>query len=103
MLTLFHRHLRTCKYFKKGRSYRVCNCPLFVEGHLEGKMIRRTVDVRSWEAGQKTVREWETGNGKIEFPDVSEAMERFIADLNSRGLSREHVRKAELLRVSRCT
>jgi site-specific recombinase XerD len=61
-------------------------------------MIRRTLDVRSWEAGQKIIRDWESGNGKQELPDVAEAMKRFIADLNSRGLSREHVRKAELLR-----
>jgi hypothetical protein len=98
MLTLFRRHLRTCKHKKKGRSYRVCGCPLFVEGQLEGKMIRLTLEVRSWEAGQKIVRDWESGNRKTELPNVEEAMERFIADLNSRGLSREHVRKAELLR-----
>ena len=61
-------------------------------------MIRRTLDVRSWEAGQKIVRDWESGSGKMELPNVGEAMDRFIADLNSRGLSREHVRKAELLR-----
>lgn len=61
-------------------------------------MIRRALDIRNWEAAQKIVRDWESGNGKLELPDVGEAMERFIADLNSRGLSREHVRKAELLR-----
>jgi integrase/recombinase XerD len=98
MLTVFRRHLKTCKHSKKGRNYRTCGCPLSVEGTLDGKMIRRALDVRAWEAAQKIVREWESGNGKLELPNVKEAMKRFIADLNSRGLSREHVRKAELLR-----
>ena len=99
MLTIFRRHLRSCKHSKKGRSYRACGCPLSVEGLLEGKMIRRSLDIRSWEAAQKIIRDWEAGGlSKAETPTVQEAMERFIADLNSRGLSREHVRKAELLR-----
>jgi hypothetical protein len=99
MLTVFRRHLTNCKHSNKGRSYRACGCPLAVEGTLEIKMIRRSLDVRSWEAGQKIVREWEVGGlSKAEIPTVEEAMRRFIADLNSRGLSREHVRKAELLR-----
>jgi integrase len=99
MLTIFRRHLTNCKHSKKGRKYRACGCPLSVEGVLEGKMIRRALDVRSWEAAQKIVRDWEVGGlSKAEMPTVEEAMKRFIADLNSRGLSREHVRKAELLR-----
>lgn len=101
MLTIFRRHLRSCKHSKKGRSYRACGCPLPVEGLLEGKMIRRSLDIRSWEAAQKIIRDWEAGGlSKAETPTVQEAMERFIADLNSRGLSREHLRKAELLCTS---
>jgi site-specific recombinase XerD len=98
MLTLFRRHIQSCKHKSKGRKYRTCGCPFSVEGKLDGKEVRRSLDIRSWEAGQKIVREMESGNGKLELPDVAEAMKRFIADLNSRGLSREHVRKAELLR-----
>src|ERR1700730_9170942 len=98
MLIIFRRHLTNCKHSKKGRKNRTCGCPLSVEGTLDGKMVRRSLDIRSWEAAQKIVCDWESGNGKNELPDVEEAMERFIADLNSRGLSREHVRKAELLR-----
>ena len=99
MLTVFRRHLKTCKHSPKGRNYRACGCPISVEGRLEGEMIRRSLDVRSWEAAQKIVRDWEAGGlSKVEIPTVEEAMERFIDDLNSRGLSREHVRKSELLR-----
>lgn len=60
-------------------------------------MIRQSLDIRSWEGAQKIVREWESGNGKLELPDVGEAMKRFIADLTSRGLSREHIRKTSPL------
>lgn len=98
MLTIFRRHLKTCRHKDKGRKYRTCGCPLSVEGRLDGKMIRRSLDIRSWEGAQKIVRDWGSGNGKTELPDLAEAIKRFIADLNSRGLSRDHVRKAELLR-----
>jgi len=102
--TVSHAHyvsppLKTCKHSRKGRDYRACLCPISVEGRLEGEIIRRSLDVRSWEAAQKIVRDWEAGGlSKAEIPTIEGAMERFISDLNSRGLSREHVRKAELLR-----
>ena len=98
MLTVFRRHLTSCKHSKKGRSYRTCGCPLSVEGRLDGKMIRRSLDVRSWEAAQKIVREWESGNGKLELPDVADALKRYLEDLGSRGLARETIRKIEIMR-----
>ena len=91
--------MKTCKHSRKGGNYRACGCPISVEGRLEGEMIRRSFDVRSWEAAQRIVRDWEAGGlAKAEIPIVEEAMERFIADLGSRGSSRGHVRKVELLR-----
>ena len=81
MLTIFCRNLTASEYSKKGRRSRACSC-------LDGTMIRRSLGIRSWEAAQKIVREWEDGNGKLELPDVGEAMDRFSADLSSRGLSR---------------
>ncbi len=62
---------------------------------MHGEMIRRSLDVRSWEAAQKIVREWESGQRVS--PTVEEAAERFIDDLQSRGLSGDTVKKFELL------
>ena len=57
MLTIFRHRLKTCKHSKKGRKYRTCGCPLSVEGSLVDKMIRPALDIRSWEAAQRIVRD----------------------------------------------
>jgi hypothetical protein len=31
---------------------------LAVEGMLHGRMIRKSLDIRSWDAAQKMIREW---------------------------------------------
>jgi len=59
MLTLFRRHLKSCKFAAKGRKHRHCGCTLAVEGKLRGQMVRRSLDMRNWDAAQKLVREWE--------------------------------------------
>jgi site-specific recombinase XerD len=93
MLLIFRRHTDDCKF--TSRKQRSCNCPIAVEGKLRGEMIRKSLDVRSWEAAQKIVREWESGLRVS--PTVEEASKRFVADLKSRGLSVDTVRKFELL------
>jgi integrase/recombinase XerD len=98
MLTIYRRHLAKCRFKKKGRTHRHCNCPISVEGRLEGKLIRRSLDVRSWEAAQKRVREWEAaGTATVEIPSIEDAAKRFIEDLTSRGLSPDTIRKFEML------
>jgi integrase/recombinase XerC len=93
MLLIFRRHKRDCRF--TTRRQRSCQCPIAVEGKLHGEMIRRSLDVRSWDAAQKIVREWESGQRVS--PTVEEASKRFIEDLNSRGLSKDTVKKFELL------
>jgi integrase/recombinase XerD len=61
-------------------------------------MIRRSLDTRSWEGAQKTVREWEThGLSKADMPAIEEVSERFLTDLRTRGLSSDTIKKFELL------
>ena len=57
MLTIFRRHLKACRF--TTREDRACQCPISVEGTLQGRMIRKSTGLRSWEAAQKLVREWE--------------------------------------------
>lgn len=78
MLTIFRRHLKSCKHSVKGRNYRSCACPIAVEGILHGESVRKSLDVRSWEAAQKLVREWEV-HGLKAVVSLSFAYERFIA------------------------
>lgn len=84
MLTIFRRHLKTCKFAAKGRKHRHCNCPLAVEGRLHGAIVRQSLDLRSWEAAQKLVRDWEIQGKKP--VTVDEAADRFLTDRESAGL-----------------
>jgi hypothetical protein len=84
MLTLFRRHTKDCKF--TGRKHRNCQCPLAVEGTLHGRMIRKSLDLRSWEAAQKLVRDWEANpeGGGI---TVKIAVNRYISGLRGQ----EHI------------
>jgi len=96
MLIPFRRHTASCKHRAKGRAYRACGCPIAVEGKLRDKYIRRTLDVRSWEAAQTIIRDWEV-EGTAEKVSLKVALERFISDIESRGLSPEWVGKLKHL------
>jgi hypothetical protein len=90
MLTLFRRHIKGCKF--KGRKHRNCQCPLAVEGMLHGRMIRKSLDIRSWDATQKLIRDWEAspeGGGLT----VNQACEKFVSDATARQLSEPTLKK----------
>ena len=90
MLTIFRRHVKECKW--KSRKHRNCQCPLAVEGTLHGRTIRKSLDLRSWEAAQKLVREWEA-NPEGGAVTVNDACDKFMADAIARNLSEAMVRK----------
>lgn len=92
VLTIFRRHLKSCKFAAKGRKYRSCGCPIAVEGHLRGKMIRQSLDLRSWEAATRLIRDWEV-NGTDEAVTASAAAERFMSDREAKKLSDAMLRK----------
>ncbi|HXK02051.1 MAG TPA: hypothetical protein VMS37_06590, partial [Verrucomicrobiae bacterium] len=93
MLTLYRRHLAEC-----GRRTRKakCSCPVWVQGTLHGRSMRKSLGIRSWEAGQKIVREWEARIGS-EPVAVKDAVARFLTDCADRNLGWETVRKYRLL------
>jgi integrase len=63
---------------------------------LNGVLIRKSLDVRNWDAAQKIIRSWES-DGMREVITVAQTQERFIADQESRGLSVETIAKSRLL------
>lgn len=93
MLHLYRRHLEKC-----GRRSRQanCSCPVWVQGVIEGTAVRKSLDLRNWEAAQKRVRDWEAG-GELQSILVSDALDKFIADCQERNLRWETVRKYKLL------
>ncbi len=86
MLTIFRRHLSSCKRSSKGRKHHSCACPISVEGTLRGESIRKSVDLRKAEAASKLVREWEV-NGLVAVATVKEATDMFVSDGESMKLT----------------
>jgi len=86
MLNLFRRHLKRCAHRAKGRKHRSCQCPLMVEGTLRGTMVRKSLDIRSWDAGQAMIREWEATGLGVDAPTVSEAKDAFLKDATARNV-----------------
>lgn len=90
MLTPYRRHLADCKF--ASRDHRNCQCPIWVQGILDGRKIRKSLNLRSWEAAQKLIRDWEA-NPTGAAVTVNEACEKFITDAQARKLSEPMLRK----------
>ena len=100
MLTIFRSHLRSCPQRKHGRAYRRCKCPIWIEGTIEGKRIKRqTLDTRNWERAQEIVRDSEAAGKLVNAAPVSvqEAQAKFTADSESRGLQKSTLKKYRVL------
>lgn len=94
MLNLYRRHLRSCGH--SLRTQKKCGCPIWVQGTLHGKWLKKSLDLRNWEAAQKLVREWEGGGGAQTVP-VKAACERFLTDCEARHLGPAQLGKYKLL------
>jgi integrase/recombinase XerD len=90
MITIFRRHLKSCKH--RSRKFRGCSCPISAEGTLHGEKIRQSLDLRNWEAATKLVRNWEI-YGRDASVSVADAGERWIDDCTARNLSPASIRK----------
>ncbi|MEE8177236.1 MAG: tyrosine-type recombinase/integrase, partial [Acidobacteriota bacterium] len=49
----YRRHLRTCRHRTKGQNFAGCQCPIWVDGILNGKRYRRAAKTTDW---QKALR-----------------------------------------------
>jgi integrase/recombinase XerD len=97
MLTVYRRHLSDCAHRPKGRRWNRCACPIWVQGTLGGEVIRRSLDLTSWEAAADRVRGWEAsgtvGVVKAEVPTIREAVAKYLADAEARKLAPESIKK----------
>lgn len=59
---------------------------------MDGRNIRKSLDLRNWEAAQRLVRDWEA-NPSGGAVTVSDACDKFIADAIARNVSEAMVRK----------
>jgi len=94
MLTAYRRHLDGCK--STTRDEKKCQCPVWVQGTAHGVSIRKSLSVRSWEAGQKLIRDIEVGT-QVSTETVKSAGEKFLADCAARQLGPAQMGKYKLL------
>jgi site-specific recombinase XerD len=102
MLTIYRRHTKSCPHKEKGRKYRRCKCPIWVDGLVAGKDERKTTGLKDWEKAQKRVREWEdSGQEPKQDPGpvtLSQAWADFMQDAKGRELQEPTLYKYSLLR-----
>ena len=101
MLTIYRRHLKGCKHRAKGRKYRHCQCPIWVDGSLAGKELRESLKVRDWKRASEIVREWEVEDRRNSRParkPLSDCWQEFLIDIEARKLHESTIRKYKLLR-----
>ena len=99
MITIFRRHLDTCK-LRSRRDQNRCKCPIHAEGTLGGVPFKRqSLDLTSWAAAQQKVREWEAAGTTEVKPRVAlqTARDAYIADMEARRLSHSAKRHVEIL------
>jgi hypothetical protein len=92
VITIYRRHQEACKY--TSRRNRRCRCPIWAEGTVHGQNIRKSLDLRDWEAAVKLIRDWEVNKPESTLM-VREAVARFIADAKARNLSEGSILKYE--------
>ena len=101
MLTIYRRHRKDCAHRSEGREYRRCRCPIWVDGFLAGREIRKSLDTANWQKAQDKVREWEAQDSEpknaAEPITIQQAGEKFIADANARKLNESTIYKYSLL------
>jgi integrase/recombinase XerD len=94
MLAIYKRHNSACPH--KVRSYRRCDCPVWAEGTVEGKYIRKSLKTRNWQRATEIVRDKEAGKKDARIT-IKEATKAFIRDAEARQLRPPSIYKYRLL------
>ncbi len=93
MLHLYRRHLAS---FSRKKRKANCSCPVWAQGRLHGKMMRKSLGICNWGSAQAIVRDWEARiDGRSQT--VPEAFGYFLADCVARNLKAETIAKYRLL------
>jgi site-specific recombinase XerD len=61
VLNTYRRHLVDCRHALKGQAYTLCKCPIWCDGTLKGKRVRRSLGTNDAATALKKVAELESG------------------------------------------
>src|SRR5262249_16752537 len=88
MLSLWRRHEGKCPHKKKGRRHIKCDCPVWCDGEIDDKRIRKTLETRDWARATRKL-------AKIEDPayGLKACQQPGCSELVERGRCERHVRE----------
>jgi site-specific recombinase XerD len=122
MLTVYRRHLRTCKaghkeeartaeFDERKKGFKRCNCPIFASGTMDGVSKRQNTGQWEWETARAIAKKWEAA-GRWDGPKpqppqpsqppagdrhdrttIVDATEAFLATCQNRGISLPTLKK----------
>jgi integrase len=95
MLTLYRRHIKSCPHRERGRTWKRCKCPIWVDGTQHGIDIRKGLKTESWEEAEHKLRQIkESPSLTIGQPKtIAEACMAYLEDAKSRHLASDTIRK----------
>ncbi len=76
MLSMWRRHTPKCRHRAKGRAHTKCNCPIWVDGEVNGRRFRRSTGLKDWQRALRKLALWEPPDAPTLTP-VTEAIEAF--------------------------
>jgi integrase/recombinase XerD len=106
---IYRRHQQRCPHRADGRRHWLCKCPIGFDGYVNGERINRSTRLRNWEKAQVLAEKWARGDfsgvgSTALIPKCKEepiaavaALEKFLAQIRIRNLSRTTEYKYELL------
>ena len=98
LLTIYRRHSRTCKHRSEGRDYRRCACPIWIDGTVEDREFRKSLETSDWkEASKEKTRIEAEQKPRDTRTTIAQAAEKFIADTHAQHSSAVTVYKYKLL------
>lgn len=95
MLVVHRRHESDCPHRHKGRTFRKCTCPLWIDWRVGRKRIQKALGTRDWGVAQIQARSIEVDGLKatITPTTIESACDKFLMDAKVRQLKEGSLRK----------
>lgn len=93
MLVLYRRHLAECSHKAKGRTFKRCHCPIWLQGTIAGQPLRKSLDVTSWPRAEQLKLEIENGNTPKKNVSIKDTLAAWVKDCEDRNLAKNTLRK----------
>jgi site-specific recombinase XerD len=83
MLTVYRRHTEACPHADQGRAWLKCKCPLWVDGILGGREMRRSLKTRNLQRAYADAERLE-GQKQSQPKPIAELLNQWLATMAER-------------------